>query len=74
GGDRISGAPGMVRRVIARLHVEMRDNLETDARFRERVRSLEGGAAGPAGDAAPQTPGAGRRARASARGHGRREA
>lgn len=75
GGDRISGAPGMVRRVIAQLHVEMRDNLETDARFRERVRSLEGGAAGPAGDAVPTgTPGAGRRARTSARGHGRREA
>lgn len=38
GAGRIAGSPGLARRVIAQLHVEMADNLAADARFAARVR------------------------------------
>ena len=46
GGGRIAGSPGLVLRVIPRLHAEMAGNLAADARFAGRVR-------GTAGEAAP---------------------
>jgi microcompartment protein CcmL/EutN len=39
---RIAGAPGLVTRVIARLHGEMAENLAADARFAARVREPGG--------------------------------
>ena len=39
GAGRIAGAPGMVTRVIARLHAEMAANLAADARFAGRVKA-----------------------------------
>ena len=39
GAGRIAGSPGMVTRVIARLHAEMAANLAADARFAGRVRA-----------------------------------
>lgn len=42
---RIAGAPGLVTRVIARLHGEMAENLAADARFAARVREPGGPAA-----------------------------
>ncbi len=39
GTARLGSRPGAVHRVIPSLHAEMRENLEADARFRERVRS-----------------------------------
>ena len=39
GTARIASRPGTVHRIIPSLHAEMRENLEADARFRERVRS-----------------------------------
>lgn len=36
---RIAAPAGMVHRVIPQLHVEMRENLAADARFRARVRA-----------------------------------
>jgi bacterial microcompartment shell protein len=38
GAGRIAGSPGLVHRVIARLHGEMAENLAADARFAARVR------------------------------------
>jgi bacterial microcompartment shell protein len=38
GTGRIAGSPGLVHRVIARLHGEMAENLAADARFAARVR------------------------------------
>jgi microcompartment protein CcmL/EutN len=38
GSARIAGSPGLVRRVIPRLHAEMAENLAADARFASRVR------------------------------------
>jgi microcompartment protein CcmL/EutN len=38
GAGRIEGAPGLVRRVIPKLHREMAENLAADARFAARVR------------------------------------
>ena len=38
GTARIASKAGVVARVIPRLHAEMRENLEADARFRGRVR------------------------------------
>ena len=38
GAARIAGSPGLVHRVIARLHGEMAENLAADARFAARVR------------------------------------
>jgi microcompartment protein CcmL/EutN len=38
GGSRISGSPGLVRRVIPQLHSEMVENLAADARFGARMR------------------------------------
>ncbi len=38
GSARIAGSPGLVRRVIPRLHAEMAENLAADARFAPRVR------------------------------------
>jgi microcompartment protein CcmL/EutN len=38
GTARIAGSPGLVWRVIARLHAEMAENLAADARFAARVR------------------------------------
>lgn len=40
----VDGKGRVVHRVIARLHAEMRANLEGDARFRDRVRRPESGA------------------------------
>jgi microcompartment protein CcmL/EutN len=37
GSARIAGSPGLVRRVIPRLHAEMAENLASDARFAARV-------------------------------------
>ncbi len=39
GTERIGSRTGTVHRIIPSLHAEMRENLEADARFRERVRS-----------------------------------
>jgi len=38
GAGRIAGSPGLVSRVIARLHGEMAENLAADGRFAARVR------------------------------------
>jgi len=38
GSARVAGSPGLVRRVIPRLHAEMAENLAADARFAARVR------------------------------------
>jgi len=38
GRARIAGSPGLVSRVIARLHAEMAGNLAADARFAVRIR------------------------------------
>ena len=38
GASRVAGAPGVVARVIARLHGEMAENLAADGRFAARVR------------------------------------
>ena len=38
GTGRIAGSPGLVQRVIPRLHAEMAENLAADARFATRVR------------------------------------
>jgi len=46
GAGRIAGSPGLILRVIPRLHAEMAGNLAADARFAGRVR-------GPAGEGAP---------------------
>ena len=40
---RVGANERVIYRVIARLHAEMRENLEADPRFRERVRSPDGG-------------------------------
>ncbi|MFH1475339.1 MAG: BMC domain-containing protein, partial [Chloroflexota bacterium] len=45
GAGRIAGAPGLVLRVIPRLHREMADNLAADARFAARIREAGGPAA-----------------------------
>jgi microcompartment protein CcmL/EutN len=37
GSGRIASSAGLVTRIVAQLHREMRDNLEADARFRPRV-------------------------------------
>lgn len=42
GAGRIAGSPGLVRRVIPRLHAEMAENLAADARFAGRVREVAG--------------------------------
>ncbi len=65
GTARIAATSGTVQRVIAQLHGEMRENLEADGRFRERVRRLAGseaapsGGAGAAGPASSREPGKG---------------
>jgi microcompartment protein CcmL/EutN len=41
GSARVRPGVRTIRRIIPSLHPEMRDNLEADARFRERVRSIE---------------------------------
>jgi microcompartment protein CcmL/EutN len=46
GAGRIAGSPGLILRVIPRLHAEMAGNLAADARFAGRVR-------GAAGEGAP---------------------
>jgi microcompartment protein CcmL/EutN len=40
GSGRIAGSPGVMQRVIPRLHVEMAENLAADPRFAERVRGV----------------------------------
>ncbi len=45
GAARIAGSAGMVRRVIPRLHAEMRENLVVDGRFHERLRVAGAGGA-----------------------------
>jgi microcompartment protein CcmL/EutN len=57
GAGRIAGSPGLMLRVIPRLHLEMALNLVADARFAGRVR----GAAGATSDAAPSPTHRGRR-------------
>ncbi len=52
GGARIGDSRGTISRVIARLHGEMRANLDADARFRERARGLAA-APEPAGASSP---------------------
>jgi microcompartment protein CcmL/EutN len=42
GAGRIAGSPGLVLRVIPRLHAEMAENLAADARFAGRVRGADG--------------------------------
>ena len=42
GTARIAGSGPAAHRVIAQLHPEMRENLEADARFRDRVRERAG--------------------------------
>jgi microcompartment protein CcmL/EutN len=41
GSARVRPGVRTIRRIIPSLHAEMRDNLEADARFRERVRSID---------------------------------
>lgn len=53
--SRIARTPLTTRRVIARLHAEMRDNLEAAARFAERVTAPVAGA-GDGAAAAPPSP------------------
>jgi microcompartment protein CcmL/EutN len=42
GAGRIEGSPGLILRVIPRLHAEMAGNLAADARFAGRVRGAAG--------------------------------
>jgi microcompartment protein CcmL/EutN len=61
GAGRIAGSPGLMLRVIPRLHAEMAQNLVADARFAGRVRETAGeGAQTARGSAAAarETPGA----------------
>ncbi len=63
GAGRIAGSPGLMLRVIPRLHAEMAQNLVADARFGARVRGAPGerGDGARAPDAAPSTAPRGRR-------------
>jgi microcompartment protein CcmL/EutN len=60
GAGRIAGSPGLMLRVIPRLHAEMAQNLAADARFAGRVRGADDGApaARGSGAAARETPSA----------------
>ncbi len=58
---RAGAARGPISRVIARLHGEMRENLEADARFRDRASHLadaSGSVRTPGSPEAPSAPGA----------------
>jgi len=52
GSGRIAGSPGVMQRVIPRLHAEMAENLGADPRFAERVRR-GGKADGPGATGSP---------------------
>jgi len=56
GAGRIAGSPGLVVRVIPRLHAEMAANLAADARFAGRVRGTAGETREGAGETPDATP------------------
>lgn len=66
GGARIAARERVIRRVIPRLHAEMRENLDAGARFRERTPEGDAPSQGPAAGAHP-TGGAVRSGRSTAR-------
>ena len=63
GARRIAGSPGLVVRVIPRLHAEMAANLAADARFAGRVRGTAGETREGAGETPDATPAPTRRRR-----------
>jgi microcompartment protein CcmL/EutN len=64
GAGRIAGSPGLILRVIPRLHAEMAGNLAADARFAGRVRGADGEGPPAAGAGRPTDAESGAAARA----------